>query len=69
MVKLVVKKAFRNADDFSEVFEIGREIEVSEVRAKSIQERLPGYTEEVKAKAAPKKTARKPRASKNEDDK
>lgn len=55
MVKLIVKKAFRNSEDFT-MFEEDQEIEVSQERAQSIKDKLPGYTEEVKTKQKPKQT-------------
>lgn len=57
MVKLIVKKAFRDKENLDVIFEEGQEIEVTEERAKDIMERLPGYAEEVKPK--PKQTTRK----------
>lgn len=68
MVKLIVKIAVRNKENPSEVFEVGQEIEVSEERAKDALKNYPEHVEEVKAKPAPKKTTRKSKASKNEDD-
>lgn len=72
MVKLIVKKAFRRASDFTLV-EVGTELEVSEEAAELIEKQLPGYTEVVKPKQstkqtqAKKPTKRQPRAKKTED--
>lgn len=63
MVKLIVKKAFRNSEDFT-MFEENQEIEVSQERAQNIKDKLPGYTEEVKAKQKPKQTKQSTQRSK-----
>lgn len=63
MVKLIVKKAFRNSEDFT-MFEENQEIEVSQERAQSIKDKLPGYTEEVKTKQKPRQTKQSTQKSK-----
>lgn len=63
MVKLIVKKAFRNSEDFT-MFEENQEIEVSQERAQNIKDKLPGYTEEVKTKQKPKQTKQSTQRSK-----
>lgn len=68
MVKLIVKTAFRKKENPSEIRHVGEEFEVSQELAKEMLENYPEYVEEVKAKPAPKKTTRKSKASKNEDD-
>ena len=70
MVKLIVKKAFRDKENLDVIFEEGQEIEVTEERAKDIMERLPGYAEEVKPKPKPKQTTRKqaPKRKAKKDD-